>query len=65
MTLKKGHNSTNGDNPDFKTYVSIIYYEESIYESSKLYLNKFWTDERTNGRIDRRTDVQAQSNIPL
>ena len=30
-----------GDNPDLRKYVSIIFGDESIYEISKLYLNKF------------------------
>ena len=57
MTLKKGHNSTKGDNPDFKKNMCQLFFdEESIYEISKLYLNKF-----CNGRTDR----QAESNMPL
>ena len=46
----KGHNSTNGDNPDLKNNkCQLIFDEESIYEISKLYLNKF-----CNGRTDGR-----------
>ena len=36
--------------------MSIIFDEESLYEISKLYLNKFWTDAQTDG--------QAQSKMP-
>ena len=35
MTLYKGHNSTKGDNPDLKKYLSVIFDEESIYENFK------------------------------
>ena len=35
MTLSKGHNSTKGDNPDFKKMYEIFFDEESIYEISK------------------------------
>ena len=41
MTLFKGHKSTNGDNQDLKKYLLIYFDEESIYEISKLFLNKF------------------------
>ena len=45
----KGHNSSKGDNPDLKH--NCIFYEESIYEISKLYLNKF-CNRRTDGCTD-------------
>ena len=63
MTLQKGHNSTKGDNPDLKKDMCLLFFdEESIYELSKLYLNKFClTDAQTDGG----TDGQAQSNMPL
>ena len=53
MTLKKGHNSTKGDNPDLKnTRVSCCFYAESIYEISKPYL-KFVMDGRTDEWTDK------------
>ena len=51
MTLLNGHNSTKGDNPDLKKIRVIFFYEESIYEISKLYHNKF-----CNGRMDGWSD---------
>ena len=38
MALIKGHNSTKADNPDLIKYGSLIFDEESIYETSKPYL---------------------------
>ena len=38
MTLKKGHNSTKGDNLDLQKMYQLFFDEESIYEISKLYL---------------------------
>ena len=38
----KGHNSTKGENPDLKKNICQLFFDEgSIYEISKLYLNKF------------------------
>ena len=53
MTLKKGHNSTKGDNPDLKKNTGQLFFdEESIYEISKPYL-KFVMDGRTDARMDK------------
>ena len=58
---KKGHNSTKGDNPDFKKNTGqLFFYAESIYEISKPYLKLVM-----DGLTDARTDGQAQSNMPL
>ena len=43
MTLLNGH--TKGDNPEFKIYGSVIYDEESIYDTSNL---KICLDGRTS-----------------
>ena len=49
----KGHNNTKGDNPDFKKNTCQLFFdEESIYEISKQYLNKF-CNGYTDGRADK------------
>ena len=58
LTLQKGHNSTKTYNPDLKKNMWQLFFdEESIYEISKLYLNKFWMDGRMDGLTDGRSEV--------
>ena len=42
----------------------LFFDEESIYEISKLYLNKF-CNRPTDGRTHTHTHGQAESNMPL
>ena len=61
MTLKKGHNSTNGDNPDLKKDRCQLFFDEESFMKFQtcILINKF-----CNGRTNGHTDGQAKSNMP-
>ena len=60
MALKKGHNSTKGDNPDFKKNDTgqLFFDAESIFEISKPYL-KVVTDRQTHARMEGTSPIKA------
>ena len=60
MILKKGHNSTKGDNPDLKKICVHYFLMRNPYEISDLYLNKF-----CNGRTDGPKHAQTDKPKPI
>ena len=65
---KKGHNfAIQGQTEKKKNTCSLIFCTDAIYKISSSWLkpfSSFTTNIRRNGQTDRRTDGQAQTNMP-